>query len=389
MTRDPSSVDGGLRDTAGASYAVLSVVAVLSGSGRYGGPAETSLRQCELLRAEGFRARVLAGEFAGDERRAPHAEVHRIRQWLPGAGYSGIFSWKILSALWRATGDVDAVFVSFGRELIPVTSALIALARRRRLVLQPHGMLTVRTSRAHRASDVVVRRIFCKADAVVALTQVEERQLRKWAGASGSGSHIEVIGNPVPPGVARVNDARSRSALFAARLHRRKRVEDFLTAAALSNARGEGIDYLVAGPDQGDLALVEDAARSNPHLRYLGALAPDELEARVAQAGVFVLTSEAEPWGNVLASAIVAGTPVVVTRSSALAHDVEALEVGLVVDDGDSEAVAAAVADILTGSFAAGPRGPVEERFGNAGVARRLAGLFRADEVRGGVPHGR
>ena len=67
----------------------------------------------------------------------------------------------------------------------------------------------------------------------------------------------------------------------------------------------------------------------------------------MARGDVFVLTSQYEGFGNVLVEAMACGTPVVATASPGTRAIVESGLNGLLVDDHDPEAVAAALASVL------------------------------------------
>ena len=348
----PSARDSD-RDAGGRNVIVLQVVTLASASGKFGGPFDTSVRQGQIAAAYTERTtELLAGHLPGDlpttwapGLRYVGAEVHR---WLPGPGFTGLMSWGYLRSAWRAVGRADLVHLSTSRELIPIVTMLICLVRRTPILAQTHGMMTSRTSLLHQLLDLVVRPLVRRSGAVIALTQVERRDLERWL--SGRHPEIVVIGNPLlDPSSSGVRpDGGDGTALFVARLHPRKRVEDFVQAAAHAAAQGWPDRYVVIGPDEGDGATVTAAVARLPQLAYEGAVPASEVGPAVRRSSVFVLCSRDEPWGNVLVQALCAGVPVVVTRSAALAGEVEEFAAGLVVPDGDPAALAVAVHTILS-----------------------------------------
>jgi glycosyltransferase involved in cell wall biosynthesis len=93
----------------------------------------------------------------------------------------------------------------------------------------------------------------------------------------------------------------------------------------------------------------------------------DDVYDVLAASDVLALPSEHEPFGRALIEAMAVGTPVIATRSGGVPEIVEHERCGLLVEVGDVEALAAAVARVLT----------------DAGLRRSLAeeGQRRAHEV--------
>ncbi|CAB4743909.1 unannotated protein [freshwater metagenome] len=328
---------------------VLRVVTLASSSGAYGGPYDTACRQVVLGNAvDGCQARLVAGRLSHDEVALPEGvpgALTPVSPLLPGLGVSGLVSVKLVRLLWRETHDsATIVHVSFARELVPLVAALIALIRRRPLVCQPHGMLTSRTSPAHRVFDrLVVRPLVRRSSIVVCLTSSERARLIAWLG-HGSHSNMVVLGNPVllsgrmwPPRRDGVHEI-----VWIARLAPRKRVRVFLEAASLDRAADADRRYLVIGPDGGDLPRVLLC----DEVEYLGAVAADEVEGCLSRADVFVLTSQDEPWGNVLALALAMGKVAIVPESAALASSLREAEAAIVIPDDDAKALQAAIASV-------------------------------------------
>ena len=86
-----------------------------------------------------------------------------------------------------------------------------------------------------------------------------------------------------------------------------------------------------------------------------------------------MLTSEAEPWGNVLAIAVTLGVPVVLTASSALAGSLAGDPGVHVVPDGDADAIASAVHAAVSGG-----RVPPSSRFDRARTRDALIEVLAA-----------
>lgn len=358
---------------------VLRIVTLGSASGRYGGPYDTARRQGELARQNGIEYELLAGHLPNDAPNHEHVTTVPVRRWLPLKDHLALMSVRLMRRQVKLIQQADVVHVSLSRELIPVLTTLCAILFRRPLIVQPHGMLTARTSALHRRMDPLMRAMARRARIIIALTSREEHELRLWLRDSGH-APINVIGNPSPKLTRLDVEGGSPVALFAARLHPRKRVSDFLAAAALAFQRGDAVSYVIAGPDQGDLQLVKEGTRALPNLSYVGALSQQQLNDALARSSVFVLPATDEPWGNVVATAIKAQIPVVVTESAALADDVRNLQLGAVVADRSPAALREAIRLLATSREPEAPHlsDAVNARFGNDAIGATLTDTYRA-----------
>lgn len=359
-----------------------------SATGKYGGPFDTAVSQSRLTFGEqGTKTTLLAGHLPND---APTLDssvieviVCAVRKIAGGTGFTTCISWRMCLELVRQVRRADLVHVSYARELIPLLAAGLAIGFRKPLVIQPHGMLTARTSLLHRVVDIVAKPVFRKASRIIALTSVEKDQLHDWSGLDDAGP-FDVIGNPLPyePRDG-ATETSTRKAVFIARLEPRKRVSDFLDARQVAYAKGWDERYEVIGPDQGDGEAVRLAASTTPGLTYGGAVPATQIDGILDTAGVFVLTSANEPWGNVLVAALVKGVPVVVARSAALAEEIDQNHLGIVVPDRDPEAVAQAVHLILTGGWRTLEEEEmasnfVKQRFDQLGIRMMLLRAYRS-----------
>lgn len=332
---------------------VLHVVTLASATGKYGGPFDTAARQISVSETLGITSKLMAGflpgdlpESVGSDDIATHFVPTRI--FLKKLGFMSVGSWRMCVELLREVRAADLIHVHTARELIPLLALIYARAFRKPYIVQSHGMLTSRTSIAHRALDLLVRPLVKGASSMMALTHVEAAQLSSWL--QGKHPHIHILGNPLPKNI--VGTLRDRpnedEALFIARLHKRKRVGDFLKAAEVADGKKLPHKFAIVGPDGGDLKLVEEACGRLGNVVYEGAVTAEEVSRRVERTGVFVLTSESEPWGNVVAIALACGVPVVLARSSALSSLVEAYGAGFIYDDSDPDAVSKLVQKLLT-----------------------------------------
>ena len=338
---------------------LLRAVTLGSRRGAYGGPYDTALRQSTLASARGFAVRLIAGSFRGDapsvrpEGPVVDAEFPVVKRWIPLPAFTAVFSIGWLRRMVQSLRWADVLHLSIAREAIPIVTLALAETMHVRTVLQPHGMLTSRTSRLHRVIDVFLRPLVRRASVLIALTQREATALADWLGPA-TGPPILVIGNPVPDVERAHLPSESRSpteVLAVSRLHPRKRIDVFVDAAEEAGRREWDENYRLVGPDEGEAARLN--LRQNGAERAVvweGPVPESEVQGRLSRASVFVLCSQAEPWGNVLMLAIAMGKPVVVTASAAMASEVERLGCGIVVDDGDAIGLAEAVHRVVSQS---------------------------------------
>lgn len=334
---------------------LLRVVTLASATGMYGGPFDTARRQALIASELGFDVALLAGFRSGDRPiGAPSgafSEVFvEVRPLLTKGKFFDLVSFRFVASLIGLTRKSDVIHISFSRELIPLLALVVGLLFRKRCIVQSHGMLTSRASTAHAVVDLFLRPLVKRAASVIALTSVEALALREWA--RDEHLPVTILGNPVPSKLAKAVRHRpaSRDAVFIARLHQRKRVDVFLAAAEHANGRKDSPHFVVVGPDGGCLSDVRAASSKLSNVTYEGAITSEEVTARVSEAGVFVLTSENEPWGNVLAIALASGVPVIVPRSAALASAISDFSAGVVVDDGSPDQVETAILSLMSNS---------------------------------------
>lgn len=364
---------------------MLHVVTLVSPHGAFGGPVAVATHQSAALRARGHDVRVVAGalgypgEPPGDLGGTP-LRAHPLRRLLPGAGFSGLVSPRLLADVHRALRGADVVHVHLARDLVTLPAARLALAAGVPLVLQPHGMVVPTANPLARPLDLALTRpVLRGASAVLHLTPAEEAGLARlvppapgWRRLpNGIPSAPEVPALPARPGV-----------LFLGRLTARKRPVLFARTAAALLAEGVDADFALVGPDEGEgrqvRAVVEAAA--DPRLRWEGALAPADVAARLARASLVVLPSLAEPFPVAVLEAMALGRAVVVVADCGLAPAVAAAGAGAVVGP-DPADLLPAVRDLLTRGGALARAGAAAWRasqaeFAMGSVAARLESIY-------------
>jgi glycosyltransferase involved in cell wall biosynthesis len=369
---------------------IAQVIPLFSADGRYGGPTSVAREQVAGLVERGHQVTV----FAGWDGRAstglpPGAEVKlfRTRRVLPGAALSEMIAPGLVRQLRRSLSGYDAVHVHLARDLITMPAAFAARDTGR-LFVQPHGQIVADARGRSRVMDALAtRRVLTGAAGVFHLTGREQREL---AAVAPAGSVAIALRNGVGPSAIRTR-TESGPVIFCARLHPRKRISAFVEMAELLTARGIDADYLVYGPDGGDLPWLLDKLRRDAlPVRYAGALASGAVADALAHAGVLVLPSVDEPFPMVVLEALTVGTPVVLTDTCGIAAELAASGAAAVTD-GSPTQLADAVARLVSEpsawrqQSAAGSRA-VQEGFGLSAVLDQLERSYRsvASNSRGG-----
>lgn len=346
---------------------VLQVVTLVGTGGEFGGPTTVAVGLTEEFDRRGHRASVQALHL-GQRPRSDQGLVRTVpaHRLVPGTGYLGMFNLRLPWALWRATGTADVVHVHAGRDLVSLTALAVATLRRVPVVAQTHGMVLNR-GRSWRITpfDAVFVPLLRRAAAVLYLTPDEAGTLRHLLGPRASLRPV-ANGLTLPARQSLRPHGASPRVVFAARLHPVKQVLVFAEAALRLLAAGLDADFVVFGADQGDLPALLEAVRdprAKGRLTYGGALGHAAILEAIAGADIFVLPSTADWMPMAMLEAMAAAVPCICTRACGLAPTLEANDAGVVLQDGNPEAVADAIRELL-----ADPG--LRERLGQAG--RRL-----------------
>ncbi|MFJ6794261.1 glycosyltransferase [Streptomyces sp. NPDC091268] len=331
---------------------VLHAVTLHSPSHAFGGPVRVALNLSKGLRERGHEPRLLAlGEGFGEpwptDVEGVPATLFPARRLLP-LGFSGMTSPALLASAGRLVRGADVVHVHLARDLVTLPVALAALRAGKPLVLQTHGMVDPSGKLLAKVLDAVaVRRLLRGADAVLYLTPHEREGLHAVVGAPLASAVRLVNGTPAQD--ARPALAGPPRVLYSARLQARKRPVDLVSAAPAILAAHPDAQFVVAGPDEGELAAVRarvTALGLSDRFTVPGALTSAEVLAELRRAHVYVLPSVDEPFPMSVLEALAVGVPPVVTHSNGLARDIAGAGAGLAVEPGP-EGVSTAVLALL------------------------------------------
>ncbi|WP_328379488.1 glycosyltransferase [Streptomyces sp. NBC_00440] len=366
---------------------VLHTVTLHSPTHAFGGPVRVALNLSRGLRERGHEARLVAlgdgfgGRLPTEVEGVP-ARLFQARRMLP-LGFSGITSPALVAAAGRLVRDADLVHVHLARDLVTLPVALAALRAGKPLVLQTHGMVDPSDRLLAKVLDALaVRRVLRRASAVLYLTDHERRGLEAVAPTGpGNPLHLVRLVNGVPAQEAGPTPSGPPRVLYAARLQARKRPQDFVAAVPEILRHHPDAEFVVAGPDEGELASVQALISSlglGERVHCPGSLSAGEMLAELQHAHVYVLPSVDEPFPMSVLEALAAGTPAVVTHSNGLARDIAGTGAGRVV--GGAAELAAGVLELLdpgaNEAASAAARKLAAEAFSMDAVLDTLIGVY-------------
>ncbi|OWV72616.1 glycosyl transferase [Rhizobium sp. R339] len=196
--------------------------------------------------------------------------------------------------------------------------------------------------------QTLIRRMFQHADQVVALGQRDRMTLKTLLGVDER--RIAVIRNCVPdPGARIVHIGEVPLIVFLGRLSERKGVPELLLALGHPIMKELRWRAVLAGDGP-----VEDYRRQAADLglsdlvKMPGWLGADEAQALCARADILVLPSHAEGLAMAVVEGLAHGLAVVTTRVGAHDEVISDGETGVFVPVGDKDALAAALAKLVT-----------------------------------------
>jgi glycosyltransferase involved in cell wall biosynthesis len=341
---------------------------------RFGGPVAAMTGLVEGLRLAGCQLRVLTTTADVDGHVSLEAskwlQVAGVPTWYePAAGYprraptSYSYSPRFRERLATFAADADAI-ISNGLFTYP---ALVTAQESRRLrkpcVIIPHGSLGEWSLRHKWWKKrlywaLIERRNVNGCSAVVyTATQEHEQSARLHLRAPAA-----IVPNCVSLDSASQNDVDAwrrrlnlppagRLIVFCGRLHAVKGLDLLLAAIQMLSARLEGIHLAIAGG--GEEEIVEryrnlcERRGIAPIVTFIGHVSGTEKAALFAAADVFCLPSHHENFGMVVAEAMLASAPVVVSNAAAISRDVLQSRCGIVTGL-DPEEISDALFTVLT-----------------------------------------
>jgi glycosyltransferase involved in cell wall biosynthesis len=323
-----------------------------------GGPASHAPELATFLLERGHSVEVVTTADA-----APAEEPYQVR-WVNRSHPRGVRHARVVKAIRERAAYADVVYAtsmlgraSLGSSLArrPLVVKLVAdeaYERARRLGLfdgdldafqRFKGGARIRVLRQARNRSLGrVEALVCPSAYLASLA----------VGWGISEERVSVLPNPAPPLPALPDRDEARAQLdvagptlvFAGRITRQKALDVALDALV----RVEGVTLLVAGdgPDLLDVRRQASERGLDGRVRFLGPLERESVLLLFRAADASILTSSWENFPHTVVEALAVGTPVIGTAVGGVPELVRDGENGLLVEPGDRDALAAAIARV-------------------------------------------
>lgn len=235
-----------------------------------------------------------------------------------------------------------------------------------------------------------VVRALPRFDAVVAVSPSLRDEI-----AAVADVRIDVIGNVIDTDFFSPGDSGRAGSpdepfrvLTVALLTADKRVDLVIDAVARVSGSARPIELRIVGDGPERPALEVRAGNLSPNcsVQFVGLADRTRVRDEMRRADAFVLASDAETFGVVVAEAMSCGTPVVATRAGGPDYVVEP-GTGLLVPTGDADALAAALLRLMREPGIvnrAAARDSIARRFGRGAFLHELGRVYDRVSSRGG-----
>lgn len=273
------------------------------------------------------------------------------------AGWNPLSQWTPGGLVWaRLTQRVIREYIArHGRPDIVAAKSATWAGQAARLARQRWGMPYVitevntafGTGRVRGWEAAVSRHAFAEAEAVIAISQNLRRRLERFGGPR----RVEIIPCTVDESfwVLPPTPRPASPFTFYAQAHLSPRKGfDLLIRAFARRFRGDaGVRLVIGGGGEirDQLETLTDTSGVRSQVTFLGAIPRDAVREAMWSANCFVLPSHAENFGVVLIEALSTGLPVISTRCGG-PEDIIADRVGILLEPGDEEGLADALATI-------------------------------------------
>ncbi|MDM8005972.1 MAG: glycosyltransferase [Phycisphaerae bacterium] len=194
------------------------------------------------------------------------------------------------------------------------------------------------------------------------------RSLAGWVHKVGGGDlSVDVVSNGIRPDVYRLVDRQwarvalgwHQTAKYVLAVGHLQQLKGFDRLVAVLPALREGLGdvrLVLVGSRRGEwwfarkvLGMMERCNRQagTPCIRFVGPVISEQLNLLYNAADVVVNSSRIEGWNNAISEALAAGTPVVATDVGGNPEQIRSAELGMIVRDGDLDALAGALRSAL------------------------------------------
>jgi glycosyltransferase involved in cell wall biosynthesis len=366
----------------------------------------------KLLAKRGHKVTIFSSNLVGDRAYSlPREEVvdlihvNRFKVLPPKLLRKFVFAPSVIQALYSIETDLFHVF-SYLPTFMTNTACLISKRRRIPLIITP----VYHPSRTQLYTNVVGKlvkvlyddliglKLLRKADCVIALTEAEARYYRE------RGINNICV---VPAGVdlrehacedkgleafeRKYDLSKNRILLFVGRLEERKGIHYLIKSMPIILRENPKAKVLVVGKDwscRGQLENLSKRLNIQNNVVFTGPINSTQLLCAYELSDIVVIPSLYEAFGLVVVEAWAHKKPVVVSGTIGLAETISAEKAGIVVNLSDPEALAKAVAKLLSDkrlSKSMGTRGfqVVKKEFTWEKIVDKLEEVYRSVAEKG------
>ena len=291
-------------------------------NGEYGGPVTVARELCSELNRKGHQTHIISGARKGSEpseAKGLNESFVLVRSLSSKFPVSSLWSWKLLKGLLKEIRKADVVHIHFARDLIPVVAAIICIFKRKRFVLQTHGMISNQETKFHFWFDILIsKRLLNMAEIVFCLSKTEIEKLNHF---ELTNAQILQNGVKIPVVSDFIRQDSKIKVIFLSRIEKRKNLRCYIDVAHLCQTFQLNYSFEIYGPDEGDLTenleLIEKLGLTN--IRYCGSVRSDEVQAKFSEQDILILPSFAEPWAMTALEALSVGTRIIIFPSAGIA----------------------------------------------------------------------
>jgi glycosyltransferase involved in cell wall biosynthesis len=230
-------------------------------------------------------------------------------------------------------------------------AAILAILNHKPFIIQTHGMIRRENNAVKKLIDALITvPIMKRAQSNLALSDLERKHL---IAISPKLSPI-IFRNGISHAFLDLHHnefSEKRKVIFCSRINEKKRVSIFLEIAQEFSELDQ-IDFLIFGPDGGELKLVLDkiseySQKNIATTKYLGPLLTGEVIKVLASVDLLILPSLEDAYPMVILESLSVGTPVLISRYCGNADDVKLIDSDFVCTTDDIDEYVAKIKLIL------------------------------------------
>ena len=315
-----------------------------------GGAGYATANIARELAGLGVHAEVLTSRINGEDdgQSVDGVPVHRVKSWrvnIHDCGLRGAYTYVLSAALKRKQlhakrhYDLEHYFFSMPTGLLTL---IPAIRRRIPYIVSLRGSdvpgydpNNQKVERIHKLMKPVTRRIWNRAEKVVALSDA----LAETARQTAPDLEIDVIPNGIdtdqfsPP--ERRQPRSTIRLITVARLLERKGIQTILEACAKPTLLPITLQIIGTGPYEAELRNMVESLGLSDCVEFVGYVPNEELPKYYRKSDIFVLPSETESFGLVFAEAMSCGLPIAASDVGGIPETVRDGIDGLLCPPGD------------------------------------------------------